>query len=115
MNSGDTIAAISSASGPAIRVIVRSSGAESLRIASLLTVDPLPGANGAAWTKLRFSELECPAQIYEFCAPRSYSGEDMVEFHIPGNPLPGRSCDFLSLNVLRRYTSSVRREATAAK
>ena len=31
--------------------------------------------------------MRIPATLYRFCAPRSYTGEDIIEFHIPGNPL----------------------------
>jgi tRNA modification GTPase len=39
---------------------------------------------------LRFRGLKFSAWIYSFRAPRSYTGEDTVEFHIPGNPLLAR-------------------------
>ena len=31
--------------------------------------------------------MQIPSTLYRFAAPRSYTGEDIVEFHIPGNPL----------------------------
>jgi tRNA modification GTPase len=41
-------------------------------------------------TDLTFSDLNLPAWLYTFHAPRSYTGQDLVEFHIPGNPLLAR-------------------------
>jgi len=31
--------------------------------------------------------MQIPATLYRFRAPRSYTGEDIIEFHVPGNPL----------------------------
>src|SRR5258708_38517834 len=90
MNSGDTIAAISSSVGPAARVIVRASGPLAVSIATRIGLSAEPGAASASRRTLRFSSLEVPASVYLFRAPRSYTGEDLVEFHLPGNPLLAR-------------------------
>jgi tRNA modification GTPase len=87
---GDTIAAISSASGPAARMIVRLSGPLTATIAPELTGAPIPDTNRAARTHLSFAGLRVPAWVYTFGAPRSYTGEDLTEFHLPGNPLLAR-------------------------
>jgi tRNA modification GTPase len=84
-----TIAAISSAVGPAARMIVRMSGDQAIAIAHTM-VEALPPAGEARRMTLRFSDLEVPAWIYCFKAPRSYTAEDLIEFHIPGNPLLAR-------------------------
>ncbi len=85
-----TIAAISSAVGPAARMIVRVSGRDALRIAA----DIAPGANLTAGVAsrgvLQFSGLTLPGWVYAFRSPRSYSGEDLIEFHVPGNPVLAR-------------------------
>ncbi|MEA2711205.1 MAG: tRNA modification GTPase [Phycisphaerales bacterium] len=87
MHAADTIAAISnSVAAAAGRMIVRMSGAEARRIAASVS-DDLPPAGEARRTGLSFSDLTVPAWIYFFAAPRSYTGEDLVEFHLPGNPL----------------------------
>ena len=44
MLSGDTIVAISSAVGPAARIIVRTSGLAALEFAAALCADPIPAA-----------------------------------------------------------------------
>lgn len=89
MNSSDTIAAISSAVGPAARMIVRMSGAATHRIARSIC-DSLPATGEARRVVLHFDGMDVPAWVYLFGGPRSYTGEDLVEFHIPGNPLLAR-------------------------
>lgn len=79
----DTIAAISSAAGPAARMIVRLSGPGAESIAAGLGA---PAIEGAARRTLHFASLDCPAWVYYFVAPRSYTGQDLIELHIPGNP-----------------------------
>ena len=83
---GDTIAAISSAVGAAARMIVRLSGPRAIEIAGSLGVDSRPRGGAAFRTRLSFSGLVVPAWVYLFRAPRSYSGEDLIELHLPGNP-----------------------------
>lgn len=84
MQTGDTIAAISSAVGLAARIIVRLSGPDACAITHRLA-SSLPGAAAAERVQLSFAKLNCPAWVYSFRGPRSYTGEDLVEFHIPGN------------------------------
>jgi tRNA modification GTPase len=83
--STDTIAAISSAVGPAARMIVRLAGPESHAIARQLGVESIAPSTASRVT-LRFANLACPAWVYAFASPRSYTGEDAIELHIPGNP-----------------------------
>ena len=88
---GDTIVAISSAvgAGTAARAIVRTSGPEAHRMARLVVEDAPELALGAASpVRVRLGTLPpIPAQVYRFASPRSVTGEDVVEFHLPGNPL----------------------------
>ncbi|HSU67275.1 MAG TPA: tRNA modification GTPase [Tepidisphaeraceae bacterium] len=87
MTSGDTIAAISSAVGPAARIIVRLSGPDALRLACELGI-PTDRQGGSAFRcNLSFLDLTVPSWIYLFRAPRSYTGEDLIEFHLPGSPV----------------------------
>jgi tRNA modification GTPase len=104
MTTGDTIAAVSSAVGHAARMIVRVSGPDACRLAAAVwrprepahaapaqtqTVAALPP--GATRGHLSFAGMTVPGcWMYVFRAPRSYTGEDLVEFHIPGNPLLAR-------------------------
>jgi len=89
MFSSDTIAAISSAAGPAARMILRISGPQTYPIAASLGIAASGGAS-AGRRELRFGDVSCPAWVYQFASPRSYTGEDLVELHVPGNPLLAR-------------------------
>jgi tRNA modification GTPase len=88
MISRDTIAAISTAVGPAARMIVRLSGSDAHTITAALTS---VGSGGQAMqTHLHFHDLQVPVCLYLFKFPHSYTTEDLIEFHIPGNPLLAR-------------------------
>src|SRR3712207_807814 len=89
MYAADTIAAISSAVGPAARMIVRVSGPLALRLAAdlLRPVPPRAELPAVIRARLHFADLSLPAWLYSFRAPRSYTGDDLAEFHIPGNPV----------------------------
>lgn len=89
MLSPGTIVAISSATGTGSRMIVRLSGPAALSLAHELTGDDIPHAAAVRRT-VRFNRLAVPAWIYAFRGPRSSTGEDVVELHIPGNPLLAR-------------------------
>lgn len=84
-----TIAAISSAVAPAARMIVRMSGSAAHGIAGAIC-DRLPAPGHAQQTMVGFGGLRLPAVVCLFASPRSYTTEDLVEFHIPGNPLLAR-------------------------
>lgn len=89
MTSGDTIVAISSAVGPSARIILRLSGPASITIARhLASFEPTPAS--AQRVRLIARGLSFPAWLYVFLAPRSYSGEDLIEFHVPGSPVLAR-------------------------
>ena len=92
MNPSDTIAAISSAVGAAGRMVVRVEGPEALHIAAEVARLPVEDLRGgfASRATLQFSGLRLPACLYVFRSPRSYTGGDLVEFHVPGNPLLAR-------------------------
>src|SRR5688572_20609662 len=92
MVSGDTIAAVSSAVGAGARMIVRVSGPDAQEIAAKI-IGGSSGSGGggeASRANLRVKSLDVPAWVYYFRAPQSYTGEDLVEFHVPGNPLLAR-------------------------
>jgi tRNA modification GTPase len=90
MITGDTIAAISSAAGSAARMIVRVSGPRAWQVATGLCPDAHLAPGAATSARLRFRGMTLSATLYSFRGPRSYSGEDLVEFHLPGNPLLAR-------------------------
>ncbi len=71
-------------------MIVRVGGDRAQRIASGILED-LPGPpNSAQLNRLHLNGGSFPVWVYLFAAPRSYTGEDLVELHLPGNPLLGR-------------------------
>ncbi len=82
----DTMVAISSATGRAARMILRISGPESRKIATQLGVEIVGILPSASRHQLRFAGLACPGWVYAFAGPRSYTGQDLIELHIPGNP-----------------------------
>lgn len=90
MMTGDTIAAISSAVGMAARMIVRLSGPDSRNIAAGLCGGILPGAGEAVHAVMTVQGMSFPLWVYGFLRPHSYTGEDLIEFHLPGNPLLAR-------------------------
>jgi tRNA modification GTPase len=90
MATADTIAAISSAVGPAARMIVRMSGDRAHAIAASLAPAAALDHASAARETIAFNRLSLPIWMYAFHGPRSYTGEDLVEFHLPGNPLLAR-------------------------
>ena len=87
MNSGDTITAISTATAPAVRMIIRLSGPQSLTIARKLTRSQSLEPSSAQQTLISFDNLRCAGWVYAFHSPHSYTGEDSVEFHLPGSPV----------------------------
>jgi tRNA modification GTPase len=98
MSPTDTIVALSSAAAPSARAVVRTSGELSLGVAAELA-GARPPTPSARQCVLRFDDLRCPAWVYVAAGPRSYTGEDSVEYHIPGNPILVR---MLMNELLRR-------------
>jgi tRNA modification GTPase len=96
MQTGQTIAAISSAVGAGARMIVRISGERALPIATELGAG-LTLLGGEAIRSLVWPGVR--AWVYGFRQGRSYTGEDLVEFHIPGSPTLAR---MLLDEVIRR-------------
>ncbi len=89
---GDTIAAVSSGAGSAARAIVRLSGPDAIRLADaaftpaagrLAELGGFRAVDGAAALA---PGAELPARAYVFRSPRSLTGQDVVELHLPGNP-----------------------------
>ncbi len=90
--SGDTIAALSSRWGQSARSVVRVSGAAALEIAEKVfepagqSIRQVPGhTEVGGWLRLE-EGVKCPCRLYVFIGPGSYTGEDLVEYHLPGGP-----------------------------
>lgn len=70
-------------------MIVRVSGPSAHVILGQLS-ERRDASSSALYGNLSFDGLTVPAWIYRFSRPRSYTGEDLVELHLPGNPLLAR-------------------------
>jgi tRNA modification GTPase len=90
MDIDDTIVAIGSSVGRGARIVVRVSGPGTRGIVEGISSQLTFQAFSAVKHDLRFSGLLCPGWVYSFVGPRSYTGQDLAEFHIPGNPLLAR-------------------------
>ena len=90
----DTIAAISSSSGPSLRSIVRLSGPDSWALSVPTDVSfekPLnPSGLPISWVSLD-QHFASETRLQFWPQGRSYTGQDLVEWHLPGpNPLAER-------------------------
>jgi len=88
----DTIVALSSAAGSSARGIIRLDGPASLACAAQILqcgLDDLVDAGSWSCPNVRCclaEDVTCPAQIYVFRRPHSYTTQDMLEIHLPGSP-----------------------------
>ncbi len=84
----DTIVALSSPAGFASRCIVRISGPQALDLAKhfFRSDNQLPGeVPGFTWMDGTVLTEDIPCRLYIMKAPLSYTREDVLEFHLPGN------------------------------
>src|SRR5262245_3266398 len=91
MDFADTIVALASATGVGARAIVRLSGPQSLRIAqSLFTatepIDPKQRRLHPGAVRLPGVHSTLPCDLILWPAPRSYTGQEMVELHAVSAP-----------------------------
>lgn len=85
----DVIVALSSAPGPGARAIVRLSGPESLAIACQVFTPLLqPGNRQLVSGESRLDGIvsPLPADLYYWPAPRTYTGQELVELHTLSSP-----------------------------
>ena len=87
MRTDDTIFAPATGDAPAARAIVRISGPDAFAMAVSVAPGWSPAAGSAVTVGLIFAGVTVPGWIYCFRAPHSYTGDDTVEFHLPGNPI----------------------------
>ncbi|MDP6380414.1 MAG: 50S ribosome-binding GTPase, partial [Phycisphaerae bacterium] len=105
MNLDETIVAIASPAGSAQRGILRLSGADAVTISDRVfrPVEGPPIGERETFSVCAGSlcldgqRLEIPAEVYLMRSPRSYTREDVVEFHMP-------SCPALWPAVLEAFT-----------
>jgi tRNA modification GTPase len=82
-----TIYALASGSGRAGVAVVRLSGERAGPALAALTGKPLPAPRLASLMRLRdpqSGETLDDALVLRFCAPASFTGEDVVELHLHG-------------------------------
>lgn len=86
MHAGDTIVAIASPPGGGARGVVRLSGPQAFDLAAVVA-GPLPRLRRAAAATVRLpGDTVLDGRIWTFPAPASYTGDDVVELHVPGSP-----------------------------
>lgn len=88
VQSGDTIIACATAGGMSRRSIVRLSGPGAMAAMRAVCVGDESGdARGLRSVRVELGRgRELPCLVMTFPKPRSYTGEDVVEFLLPGNP-----------------------------
>jgi len=84
---GDTIVAMATPSGPGNRAVVRISGPQAFVAAGRVFSSPLPAERAQVDGEVRVGEVTLPAMALTMVAPRSFTGEDVVELHVPGSPV----------------------------
>lgn len=90
MNVRDTITALSTASGPGARAVVRISGRKAAAVLAPLFDSPQPLVAGRS--SLRSGYLRLPdlpplaADVYFWAEPHSYTGQDIAEIHTLSSP-----------------------------
>jgi tRNA modification GTPase len=82
----ETIVAVASAIGSAPRAIVRAAGERCFDLLAGLGVRSTPIDRTAFDVELKIEGVHVPAQVYLFRGPRSATGQDGFELHIPGSP-----------------------------
>ena len=106
MNPSDTIVAISSPPGRGRRGLVRLSGADALRVTGLEDV-----GRGCHRVGLDIGGCELPTLAVVAPSPGSYTGEDVVEFLVPGTePMLARVQNALQDSAAGRGTTLRRAE-----
>lgn len=90
MELDDTIVAVASAAGGAVRGVVRLSGPEAVRLAGAMCIDPPPAGLRSATAVDTAIRLEAarslPARLYVWPTTRSYTRQPTVELHTIGAP-----------------------------
>ena len=97
-----TIFALSSGSGISGIAVIRVSGIKTEKVISSLTKDNLPRVKVATLKKIinpKNGELIDEGLVIFFKSPNSYTGEDMVEFHVHGSKAVVQEI----LNVLEEF------------
>ncbi|MEC7725281.1 MAG: tRNA uridine-5-carboxymethylaminomethyl(34) synthesis GTPase MnmE, partial [Planctomycetota bacterium] len=84
---GDTIVAQASAPGPGDRAVLRVSGPRALAVAARVFEPPLERARGQVDGHVVVRGQALDAYALTMVGPRSFTGEDVVELHVPGSAM----------------------------
>ncbi len=84
---GDTIFATASAPGPAARAVVRFSGPAAFQAAEAALGAQLPRERAQRDLEVGIEGFKVGALVLCMPGPRSYTGEDCVELHVPGSAI----------------------------
>jgi len=87
---GDTIVALATAAGPAARAALRISGPRAFEVAALAFTSPLTRVRAQVDGEVRVRGRAFPARALTMVGPASFTGEDVVELHVPGSPVLAR-------------------------
>ncbi|MCE7933458.1 MAG: tRNA uridine-5-carboxymethylaminomethyl(34) synthesis GTPase MnmE [Chlorobi bacterium CHB2] len=109
----DTIVALSTASGEAAIAVIRYSGPDSVRIVQSLVqlrsnknLSLLPPRRLANCAILDNRAVLDEGMVVRFASPASYTGEDLVELHLHGNPIITDRILELSIELGARIASA---------
>jgi len=84
---GDTIVAQASAAGASERAVLRLSGPRAIEAAATVFSPALGRQRAQVEGEVRVGSRSVPALALVMVEPRSFTGEDTVELHVPGSPL----------------------------
>ena len=87
---GDTIVALATAAGPAERAALRISGARAFEVAAGVFQPELARRRAQVEGRVTVRGRTFEARALTMVAPSSFTGEDVVELHVPGSPLLAR-------------------------
>lgn len=88
---GDTIVALATPSGPGERAVIRLSGPQAFAAAGRCFVGALPNERAQVEGQVELLGHPVPVLALTMVAPRTFTGEDVVELHLPGSPVLVRS------------------------
>lgn len=83
--SSDTFVAVSSAPGQSLRGLIRLSGPDSWAMAQAMGA-AIDKPRRLTPTIIRYDARRLPCLVLAFRGPASYTGQDLVEVQVPGNP-----------------------------
>lgn len=86
---GDTVFAVASPPGAAARGVLRVSGPTARECVEAVLADPggVPAERAAIDTTVTVLGFSVACYLLSMPGPRSFTGEDVVELHLPGSPL----------------------------